>query len=90
MIQEPPEILPTDDMANPPDNLDPILCAHLLRKVDEQLIDLLNSLAPGEWELQTVAPSWKVRDVAAHLLDTAEGDRDLGEKILNLTALLAK
>ena len=71
MIQEPPEILPTDDMANPPDNLDPILCAHLLRKVDEQLIDLLNSLAPGERELQTVAPSWKVRDVAAHLLDTA-------------------
>ena len=71
MIQEPLEILPTDDMANPPDNLDPILCAHLLRKVDEKLIDLLRSLVPSEWELQTVAPSWKVRDVAAHLLDTA-------------------
>lgn len=48
----------------------PILCAHLLRRVDEKLLDLLRSLAPGEWDVQTVAPSWKVRDVAAHLLDT--------------------
>jgi uncharacterized protein (TIGR03083 family) len=50
---------------------DPILCAHLLRRVDEELIDLLSSLAPDEWNVQTVAPLWKVRDVAAHLLDTA-------------------
>jgi uncharacterized protein (TIGR03083 family) len=49
----------------------PILCAHLLRKVDDKLIDLLGSLTPGEWDLQTIAPLWKVRDVAAHLLDTA-------------------
>ena len=48
----------------------PILCAHLLRRVDEQLVDLLASLTPGEWDLQTIAPLWKVRDVAAHLLDT--------------------
>ncbi len=34
------------------------------------LIDLLVSLTPQEWDLQTVAPLWKVRDVAAHLLDT--------------------
>jgi uncharacterized protein (TIGR03083 family) len=51
--------------------LGPILCAPLLRKVDEKLIDLLHALAPHEWELPTVAPLWKVRDVAAHLLDTA-------------------
>jgi len=50
---------------------EPILCAHLLRRVDEKLIDLLSSLTPAEWDLQTVAPLWKVRDVAAHLLDTA-------------------
>ena len=50
---------------------DPILCAHLLRKVDQQLIDLFRSLTPSEWDLQTIAPLWKVRDVAAHLLDTA-------------------
>jgi len=49
---------------------DPILCAHVLRTVDEKLVDLLGSLAPSEWDLQTVAPSWKARDVAAHLLDT--------------------
>ena len=50
---------------------EPILCAHLFRKVDERLIDLLSSLTPGEWDLPTIAPLWKVRDVAAHLLDTA-------------------
>jgi uncharacterized protein (TIGR03083 family) len=60
-----------DDMASQPGSLQPILCAHLLRQVDERLIDLLSVLTPSEWELQTVAPQWKVRDVAAHLLDTA-------------------
>jgi uncharacterized protein (TIGR03083 family) len=51
--------------------LEPIFCAHLLGKVDEKLIEVLSSLTPGEWDLQTIAPLWKVRDVAAHLLDTA-------------------
>jgi len=51
--------------------IEPILCAPLLRKVDDHLIDLLRALTPEEWDLQTVAPQWKVRDVAAHLLDTA-------------------
>ena len=50
--------------------VDPILCAHLLHRVDEKLIDLLRSLQPNEWDAQTIAPLWKVRDVAAHLLDT--------------------
>jgi uncharacterized protein (TIGR03083 family) len=58
-------------MANEPNSLPPILCAHLLRKADEKLIEMLSALAPNEWELQTIAPLWKVRDVAAHLLDTA-------------------
>jgi len=49
---------------------DPILCAHLLRKVDEKLIELLRSLSASDWDVQTVAPRWQVRDVAAHLLDT--------------------
>ncbi len=57
-------------MNGQPNGTAPILCAHLLRTVDEKLVDLLGSLAPSEWDLQTVAPSWKVRDVAAHLLDT--------------------
>jgi uncharacterized protein (TIGR03083 family) len=49
----------------------PILCAHLLRRVDGALIELLRSLAPEEWDLPTIVPAWRVRDVAAHLLDTA-------------------
>src|ERR1700731_2496708 len=49
---------------------EPILCANLLRKVDERLIELLSSLRSEEWDLQTTAPLWKVRDVVAHLLDT--------------------
>jgi uncharacterized protein (TIGR03083 family) len=49
----------------------PILCAHLLRRIDEELIRLLHALEPAEWDMQTIASSWKVRDVASHLLDTA-------------------
>jgi uncharacterized protein (TIGR03083 family) len=55
----------------PEEGVPPILCAHLPLKVDEKLIELLTSLRSAEWELQTVAPQWTVRDVAAHLLDTA-------------------
>ena len=47
----------------------PILCAHLLRKTDERLLELLASLRPDEWEMQTVAPVWQVRDVAAEPLE---------------------
>jgi uncharacterized protein (TIGR03083 family) len=50
--------------------LEPILCAHLLGKVDERLIRLLDELTPAEWDLPTIVPLWRVRDVAAHLLDT--------------------
>jgi hypothetical protein len=48
----------------------PILCAHLLREVDGRLLELLGSLRADEWDLATVAPEWRVRDVAAHLLDS--------------------
>ncbi len=36
---------------------DSILCAHLLRKVDEKLIKLLRSISPDEWEFQALAPA---------------------------------
>lgn len=49
---------------------EPILCAHLLRKIDGQLIHMLGDLRSEEWELPTIVPHWQVRDVAAHLLDT--------------------
>ncbi len=48
----------------------PILCAHLLAKVDGQLIELLRSLTAKDWEKPTLAPRWNVKQVAAHLLDT--------------------
>jgi uncharacterized protein (TIGR03083 family) len=48
----------------------PILAAHLLPVIEQHLLKLLQSLTPHEWELQTIAPAWKVKDVAAHLLDT--------------------
>jgi len=57
-------------MSFPSSGSDPILCAPLLRRVDEKLFELLLSLPTSEWDAQTVAPRWKVRDVAAHLLDT--------------------
>jgi uncharacterized protein (TIGR03083 family) len=47
-----------------------VLTAHLFPTLDGQLIDLLRSLAPDDWERQTIAPRWRVKDVAAHLLDT--------------------
>ena len=50
--------------------LGPIHSAHLLRRVDDHLLELLASLTPAEWDLPTIAGSWTVRDVAAHLLDT--------------------
>jgi uncharacterized protein (TIGR03083 family) len=52
-------------------SLKPILTAHLFPKLDGMLIELLRSLPPEDWEKQTVSPKWKVKDVAAHLLDTA-------------------
>jgi uncharacterized protein (TIGR03083 family) len=50
--------------------LPPIFTAHLFPKLEGLLIELLRSLAPDDWERQTVSPRWKVKDVAAHLLDT--------------------
>src|SRR3989440_9949381 len=51
--------------------LPPILTAQLFPKLDGMLMELLRSLAPEDWGRQTVSPTWKVKDVAAHLLDTA-------------------
>jgi uncharacterized protein (TIGR03083 family) len=53
-----------------PEPLPPILTAHLFPKLEGMLIELLRSLTPQDWEKQTPAPKWKVKDVAAHLLDT--------------------
>ena len=41
----------------------------LFRPLDEALISLLKSLSADDWNKQTVAKKWKVKDVATHLLD---------------------
>lgn len=47
----------------------PILTAHLLPILDTMLLELLRSLHIDDWAIQTIAKQWKVKDVAAHLLD---------------------
>jgi hypothetical protein len=47
----------------------PIETAHLLPILDQQLLSLLDSLTPADWQTQTIAKQWKVKDVVAHLLD---------------------
>src|ERR1700704_4728859 len=51
-------------------SLPPIFTAHLFPDLEARLIELLRGLAPEDWEKQTLAPKWRVKDVAAHLLDT--------------------
>lgn len=42
---------------------------NLISLLDEKLISFLKSLKNSDWEKQTIAKLWKVKDVAAHLLD---------------------
>jgi len=53
-----------------PEPPQPIFTAHLFPELEAKLIELLRSLTQQDWEAQTIAPQWKVKDVAAHLLDT--------------------
>ncbi|MGC4022090.1 MAG: maleylpyruvate isomerase N-terminal domain-containing protein [Cyclobacteriaceae bacterium] len=41
----------------------------LLPVLDQKLIELLKTLSPDDWNAQTIAKLWKVKDVVAHLLD---------------------
>jgi uncharacterized protein (TIGR03083 family) len=52
----------------PVKKVEPILAAHLFPRLDELLLSFLRGLAASDWERQTVAPQWKVKDVVAHLL----------------------
>lgn len=47
------------------------MTAPLFAELDGKLVELLESLSPDEWRLPTVVPKWNVKQIAAHLLDTA-------------------
>lgn len=47
----------------------PIYTITLFPLLDRLLIDLLRSFSSQDWERPTLAPHWKVKDIAAHLLD---------------------
>jgi uncharacterized protein (TIGR03083 family) len=51
--------------------LAPTLTADRFPALGRDLIALLRSLSEDQWRLPTVASQWDVKDVAAHLLDTA-------------------
>lgn len=50
---------------------EPVRTEHLFSPLHDELIALLRGLSAEEWSAPTVAGSWTVKDVAAHLLDTA-------------------
>lgn len=47
----------------------PLETVHLFPKLDKMLIKLLRSLNEEQWNSPTIARLWKVKDIAAHLLD---------------------
>ena len=51
--------------------LQPILVADRFAGLGDELIGLLRSLDDEQWNLPTVCSRWSVRDIAAHLLDSA-------------------
>ena len=51
-------------------SLPPIFTSQLYAPLEAKLIELLRGLSQEDWEKQTLAPKWKVKDVVAHLLDT--------------------
>ncbi len=44
--------------------------AHLYGPLHAELMRLLRSLTPAEWQSSTVCRGWSVQDIAAHILDT--------------------
>ena len=59
---------------------------HLFQPLDDELLSLLKGLRTEDWNKPTVAGTWRVRDVAAHLLDgniralSMQRDRYFGEQ----------
>jgi len=49
--------------------LEPVLVLERFGPLHGELIGVLRSLSPDDWNRPTACPLWSVRDVAAHLLD---------------------
>ena len=49
--------------------LTPIYTAELFAPLHDELMRLLRGLDDADWNRQTVAPAWRVRDVVGHMLD---------------------
>ena len=49
--------------------LGPTFTAELFAPLHAALVELLDGLAPADWERPAIAGAWRVRDVAAHLLE---------------------
>jgi Mycothiol maleylpyruvate isomerase N-terminal domain len=47
----------------------PIQVVDLMPQLDAMLFRLLEALSPQDWNRQTIAPKWQVKDIAVHLLD---------------------
>jgi uncharacterized protein (TIGR03083 family) len=58
--------MPRDPLRDPA----PCYTAPLLAPLHAELLSLLRGLPPAAWEAPTVAGAWRVRDVAAHILDS--------------------
>lgn len=51
--------------------MQPILTAELFAPLHDELIALLRGINENEWKQPTAAGAWTVKDLTAHLLDTA-------------------
>ena len=60
--------MPPADSLQP---VQPLLVADRFAELGDALVDLLRSLREEQWSLPTVCPAWSVKDIVAHLLDTA-------------------
>ncbi len=63
---------------------------HLFSEITEKLITLLRGLSIEKWDFPTCYPTWKVKDIVAHLIQTAvsrlsvQRDRYISSKFFDL------